>query len=113
MDYILALVIISHVYAFAYMVQDERLRIYRFSVILLLTLVGLCVGFALFGMVSHLTFIGRISSEFFHAALLQSLLCTIVSARIAVKNEYWSYLSHTVMFLTLFLITMMLKTLAA
>jgi hypothetical protein len=113
MEYFLALVIISHVYAFAYMVRDEKLHVYRLSVIMLLTLLGLCCAVLLFGTISRLTFLDRIAGGFFHAALVQSLICTIVSARIAIKNDHWGYLSHSIVFLTVFLISVFLKVLAA
>jgi hypothetical protein len=113
MEYVLAFAIISHVYAFAYMVRDEKLNVYRLSVVLLLTLVGLCLGMLLFGTFSNLKFIDRLANEFFHGVLVQSFICMIVSARIAFKNDHWGYLSHSIVFFTVFLIIVFLKVLAA
>jgi hypothetical protein len=75
MEYVLAFAIISHVYAFAYMVRDEKLNVYRLSVVLLLTLVGMCAGMLLFGTFSNLKFIDRLANEFFHGVLVQSFIC--------------------------------------
>jgi hypothetical protein len=113
MNYVIALAIISHVYAIAYMMRDLKLRAYRLSVSLLVVLGAACLGVALFMTIVNARVTGRIAGELFHALWLQSLICALVSAWIAIRGERWAYLSHTVFFVALFIIIALLKALVA
>jgi hypothetical protein len=113
MEYVMAIALISHVYAIGYMTRKFELRVYRLSVLLLLALILLCLCVALFGSAADMRLIGRIASEFLHAVWLQSLICAVVSTRLALKSENWNYLSHTVLYLSLFVVIVLLKTLAS
>ena len=113
MEYVIAIALISHVYAVGYMARKFELRIYRLSVLLLLTLILLCLCIALLSSAGDLKMIGRIANEFLHAVWLQSLICTIVSVRLALKSDNWNYLSHTVLYFSLFIVIVLLKALVS